>query len=87
MQVFHKKCLSPSVVCAFQRIISTTRYSINQVENDTNKQLDKNTNTANVSDTQKSKCIDEKQNKKDKKKDNQGSNLTKAIKKMNDNYD
>lgn len=87
MQVLHKKCLSPSVVCSFQRIISTTRYSINQVEYDTNKQPDKDASTCNLSDTQKSKCVDEKQNKNDKTQNKQGSNVTKAIKKMNDNYD
>jgi hypothetical protein len=66
-------------------MISVTKYSINEVVNDKNKQSDKD--TGNVSNTYKPKCIDEKQNKNDKNQDKQGSNVTKAIKKMNEYYD
>ena len=85
LKIFYKTSLYPSIACSFQRMISVTKYSINEVVNDKNKQSDKD--TGNVSNTYKPKCIDEKQNKNDKNQDKQGSNVTKAIKKMNEYYD
>lgn len=54
-------------------------------EVDKNKQTDKD--TANISDTHKSKCVNEKQNNNDKSQDKHGSNVVKTTTQMNDNYD
>lgn len=86
-KLLNKKCVFP----AYQRMISVTRYTINEVESSINNQLDKQKSKTNVSDSDKSKCLNEKQNKKDKSQDKsqdkQGSNVSKATNKMNDNYD
>lgn len=79
MMTLNKTCFSPFIVCSFQRIISSTRHSINDVDSNKVTQHDK--------DTHKSKCVNEKHNKNDKHQDKQGSNVSKATKKMNENYD
>lgn len=81
MQVFCKK---PSIVASFHRMISITKYSINEINIQQNTKDDKKTENKTLhQDTHKSKCVDEKQNKKDK----QSSNVVKAVEKMNENLD
>lgn len=82
-QIFYNKS---SVVYSFRRMISVSKYLVSDVTscqqttlNDKNNQKD----MKNVSNTQKVNCLDEKQN----KQDEQSSNVNKATKQMNDNYD
>lgn len=89
MLLFYKKSWTLANVCPLFRMISVTRFSVNEVipqqnvQDNDNKQSKKD----NVSTTQKSKCVVEHQSKKYTIPDEQISNLDKAINKMNKHYD
>lgn len=64
-------------------MISVSKYSVSDVTSCQQTTLNDKQNQKDVSNSQKVKCVDEKQN----KQDEQSSNVNKATKQMNDNYD